>query len=127
MSTLKSVLAKVPLGGGSSQMNEGQALEAESKAYHFDPKNVAPPEVQERLRALLAWHDNVYRSVLNKIEAVPGLESLIDNTSEALNTCKSMSHLAFANELTRLIDVYTILTPWLTVSVIPDHNSINSS
>lgn len=107
-------------------MGEGEALEAESKAYRFDPKNVAPPEVQARLRALLAWHDNVYRSVLSKIEAVPGLESLIDNTSEALNTCKSMSHLAFADELTRLIDVYTILTPWLTVSVIPDHNGINS-
>jgi hypothetical protein len=116
----------MPLGGGSSKMREGQALEAESKAYRFDPKNVAPPEVQDRLRALLAWHDNVSRSVLKIVEAVPGLESLIDKTSDALNTCKSMSHLPFANELTRLIDVYTILSPWLMVSVIPDHNSVNS-
>lgn len=125
LSTLKSILAKIPLGGGSSQMGEGQALEAESKAYRFDPKNVAPPEVRDRLLALLAWRDNVYRGFLKKIEAVPGLESLIDNMSEALNTCESMSHLAFANELTPLIDVYTILTPWLVVSI-PDHNSTNS-
>ena len=126
LATLKSVLAKIPLGGGSSQMGEVHALEAESKAYRFDPKNVAPPEVRDRLLASLAWRDNVYRSVLKKIEAVPGLESLIDNMSEALNTCESISHLAFANELTLLIDVYTILTPWLVVSVISYLNSTNS-
>ena len=126
ISTLKSVLAKIPLGGGFLQMGEGQALEAKSNAYRFDPKSVAPPEAQDRFWALLAWRDNVYRSVLKKIEAVPGPESLIDRMSEALNTCKSVSHLAFANEHTRLIDVYTILTPWLMVSAIPDHSSTNS-
>ena len=103
-------------------MSHGEILEAESKAYRFDPKNIAPREVQQRLWALLKWRDGIYRSVSNSL---PGLSSLVDNLTEALNTCKSLSHLAFAGELTRPIDVYKILAPWLTVSVTPDCNSVD--
>ena len=119
-STLKTILDKIPLGGGSSQMSQGETLAAESKAYHFDPNNVAPPEVQRRLWALLKWHDNVFRNVSEITSSIPGLESLLSNLSDALNTCNSLSHLTLVGELTRFIDVYTILAPWLTVSVTPN-------
>ncbi|KAI9462276.1 heterokaryon incompatibility protein Het-C-domain-containing protein [Lactarius psammicola] len=97
ISVLKSVLEKIPQGGGSSQMDEGESLRAESKAYHFDPDNIAPPEVQKRLLALLKWRDGVVRSVSEKIEAIPGLETLLDNLTDALNAY-----------------VYTVLAPWLS-------------
>ncbi|KAH9178845.1 Het-C-domain-containing protein [Lactarius sanguifluus] len=97
LSVLKDVLSKIPQGGGSSQMDEAESLQAESKAYHFDPDNVAPPEVQKRLLAMLKWHDDVVRSVSEKIEAIPGLETLLDNLSDALNAY-----------------VYTVLAPWLS-------------
>ena len=101
-------------------MSQGETLAAESKAYHFDPNNVAPPEVQRRLWALLKWHDNVFRNVSEITSSIPGLESLLSNLSDALNTCNSLSHLTLVGELTRFIDVYTILAPWLTVSVTPN-------
>ncbi|KAI9444928.1 Het-C-domain-containing protein [Lactarius indigo] len=63
----------------------------------FDPDNIAPPEVQKRLLALLKWHDGVVRSVSEKIEAIPGLETLIDNLTDAINAY-----------------VYTVLAPWLS-------------
>ncbi|KAH9004156.1 Het-C-domain-containing protein [Lactarius hatsudake] len=97
LSVLKGVLSKIPLGGGSPQMGEAESLQAESKAYHFDPDNVAPPEVQKRLLAMLKWRDGVVRSVSEKIEAIPGLETLLDNLSDALNAY-----------------VYTVLAPWLS-------------
>lgn len=91
MSVLKTVLSKIPQGGGgsSSQMAEAESIQAESKAYHFNPDNIAPPEVQKRLWALLKWRDGVFRGVSDKIEAIPGLESLIDSLSDALNACTS--------------------------------------
>jgi hypothetical protein len=99
-STLKTILGKIPHGGGdSSQMSQGETLAAESKAYRFDPNNVAPPEVQQRLWTLLKWHDGVSRSVSEMTSSVPGLESLLSNLSEALNTCNSLSYLALAASL----------------------------
>jgi hypothetical protein len=67
IAVLKSVLSKVPLGGGSSEMDQAESMQAESKAYRFNPDNVAPPEVQKRLWALLKWRDGVFRNVSKKI------------------------------------------------------------
>jgi hypothetical protein len=72
-------------------------MQAEAKAYRFNPDNVAPPEVQKRLWALLKWRDGVFRNVSEKIESIPGLETLIDNLSDALNAY-----------------VYTVIAPWLS-------------
>ena len=71
-------------------MDGAESLQAESKAYRFNPDNVAPPEVQQRLWAMLKWRDGVFRNVSSKIESIPGLESLIDNLSDALNACTSL-------------------------------------
>jgi hypothetical protein len=84
---LKTVLSKVPQGGGASQMDQAESLQAEAKAYRFNPDNVAPPEVQKRLWALLKWRDGVFRNVSKKIESIPGLETLLDSLTDALNAC----------------------------------------
>ena len=39
-------------------------MQAQSQAYRFDPDNIAPPEVQHQLLALLKWRDGVYRDIL---------------------------------------------------------------
>ncbi|THH19681.1 hypothetical protein EW146_g1532 [Bondarzewia mesenterica] len=99
VSKLKDLLSKIPLGGSdsSSQMNEAESLHQASKAYNFNPDDVAPKEVQQQLWALLKWRDGIYRSILEKIEMIPGLSDLIDGITDALNAY-----------------VYTILAPWLT-------------
>lgn len=68
-------------------MDQAESMQAEAKAYHFNPDNVAPPEVQKRLWTLLKWRDGVFRSVSEKIESIPGLETLIDSLADALNAC----------------------------------------
>jgi Heterokaryon incompatibility protein Het-C len=80
----------LPHGGGGNpdqRMSEAENLKAKSKAYHFDPNNVAPPEIRRQLMDLLRWHDSIYRDVLSAVEMVPGLASLIDNLTNALNAC----------------------------------------
>ncbi|KAJ6541906.1 heterokaryon incompatibility protein Het-C-domain-containing protein [Mycena capillaripes] len=99
VSTLKSILSKLPIGGGDSdsKMSEGEQLHEEAKAYNFDPNNIAPPDVQQKLLQLLKWRDGLMRSILEKIEMIPGLDSLIDQLSNALNAY-----------------VYTVIAPWIT-------------
>ncbi|KAK7063818.1 heterokaryon incompatibility protein HET-C [Favolaschia claudopus] len=98
VSQVQSILSKLPIsGGGESKMDEAEEIHKEAKAYHFDPNNVAPPEVQQKLMQLLRWHDDVMRWVLEKIEMIPGLDSLIDQLSNALNAY-----------------VYTVIAPWLS-------------
>lgn len=87
VSALKSILSKIPMGGGASKMNEGEELHAEAKAYNFDPNNIAPPDVQQKLLQLLKWRDGLMRSILEKLEMIPGLDALIDQLSNALNAC----------------------------------------
>ncbi|KIP11709.1 hypothetical protein PHLGIDRAFT_27734 [Phlebiopsis gigantea 11061_1 CR5-6] len=98
-SLLRSLLEKLPIGGASEEEKVAQAdeMKAQAKAYQFNPDDVMPPEVQTQLLNLLKWRDGIYRDVLAKIELIPGLESLIDALTNALN--------AF---------VYTILAPYLT-------------
>lgn len=100
-------------------MNEAEDLHAESKAYNFDPDDVAPPEIQAKMLELLKWRDGVYRDILEKIEMIPGLSDLLDNLTNALNACESCgwSQNSLINHLcsVRCLDVYTVLAPWLTV------------
>ncbi|KAG6874423.1 hypothetical protein C0995_015159 [Termitomyces sp. Mi166 len=93
---IKDILSKLPIGGGDDTVSQGEEMNAAAKAYHFDPDNIAPPEVQERLLQLLKWRDQVYRDVVAKIEMVPGLSDLLDELTNALNAY-----------------VYTILSPYI--------------
>jgi hypothetical protein len=62
-------------------------MHEQSKAYHFDPDNIAPPEVQRQLLDLLKWRDNIMREITEKIEMIPGLADLVDEFTNALNAC----------------------------------------
>ncbi|KAJ7146223.1 heterokaryon incompatibility protein Het-C-domain-containing protein [Mycena epipterygia] len=97
VSALKAILSKLPIGGGASKMNEGEQLHEEAKAYNFDPDNIAPPDVQQKLLQLLKWRDGLMRSILEKMEMIPGLDKLMDQLSNALNAY-----------------VYTVIAPWIT-------------
>ena len=89
---LQSLLKKLPIGGSSTddKMGEADNMQAQAKAYRFDPNNVAPPEVREQLWKLMTWRDNIYRDIIKKIEMIPGLSDLIDNLTNALNACTSI-------------------------------------
>ncbi|KAI0375460.1 Het-C-domain-containing protein [Pilatotrama ljubarskyi] len=96
---LQAILKKLPIGGSNTDDKMGQAgsMQEQSKAYQFDPNDVAPPEVREQLWQLLKWRDSIYKDIISKIEMIPGLSDLIENLTNALN--------AF---------VYTVLAPYLT-------------
>lgn len=93
---IKDILSKLPIGGSDNKMSEGEQIQAQSKAYNFDPNNIAPPEVQQQLLALLKWRDGVYRDVVKTMEMIPGLDDLIDQLSNALNAY-----------------VYTVISPYI--------------
>jgi ribosomal protein S6 len=87
---LKSILGK--LGGGQDKLNQAEEMKQQAKAYDFNPNNVAPPEVQKQLLDLLKWHDDILRSVIEKIEMIPGLSNLMDEFSNTLNECMCVGH-----------------------------------
>ncbi|KAF5310722.1 hypothetical protein D9619_007668 [Psilocybe cf. subviscida] len=110
---IKNILGKFG-GGNDSDLDHGEQLKAESKAYHFDPNNVCPPDVQKKLMDLLKWHDNIMRSIEEKIEMVPGLSSLLDQLSNDLNTCWYILVLSLQSLMdTPPQDIYTVLAPYI--------------
>ncbi|CUA69646.1 hypothetical protein RSOLAG22IIIB_04023 [Rhizoctonia solani] len=95
---LRAILGRIPSGGGDQQqgaMDQGDQIRA--KAYDFNPNDVAPEEVQQRLLEILKWHDQVMHDITRTIQNIPGLETLLDELTNALNAY-----------------VYTTLEPWLT-------------
>lgn len=68
---------------------------------------------------LLKWHDNIMRSIEEKIEMVPGLSSLLDQLSNDLNTCWYILVLSLQSLMdTPPQDIYTVLAPYIGVSTI---------
>lgn len=67
-------------------------MKQQAKAYDFNPDNIAPPDVQRQLLDLLKWHDDILKSVIEKIEMIPGLSKLIDEFSNALNECTCVDY-----------------------------------
>jgi len=78
-------------GDAEHKLNQGEQMQQQAQGYHLDPNNICPPEVIQRLTELLKWHDDVMRQILRKIEMVPGLSNLLEEFSNALNACKSIS------------------------------------
>ncbi|KAJ2923604.1 hypothetical protein H1R20_g13491, partial [Candolleomyces eurysporus] len=94
---LKNILSKIMGGESNDKLNQGEQMQQQAQAYHFDPNNSCPPEVMQRLVELLKWHDDVMRQILRKIEMVPGLAGMLEEFSNALNAY-----------------IYTILAPYVT-------------
>lgn len=97
LGALKGILSKI-MGGSESndKLNQGEQMQQQAQGYNFDPNNVCPPEVKQRLVELLRWHDDVMRQILKKIEMVPGLANLLEEFSNALNACKFRFCLYFS-------------------------------
>ncbi|KIM47583.1 hypothetical protein M413DRAFT_203701 [Hebeloma cylindrosporum] len=112
ISALKAILSKFG-GGNDEKLKKGEQIQQQSQAYNFDPNNIAPPEVQKQLLDLLRWHDDIMRDIIKKMEMVPGLTTLLDEVSNALNEY-----------------IYTILAPYLgpilsqTTSVIDEGSKV---
>jgi hypothetical protein len=87
MDAFKAILDKLLIGGSNEKMSQSEQMHKQSKAYHFDPGNIAPPEVQRQLFELLEWRDNIMRDITETIEMVPGLSDLVDEFTNALNAC----------------------------------------
>ncbi|KAF9041808.1 heterokaryon incompatibility Het-C [Hymenopellis radicata] len=93
LADIRAILKKLGMG---SEMEQAEQMQAQSSAYHFDPDNIAPPEVQKQLLDLLHWRDNVFR-VINKTIDLLGLSELFEAWINAINAY-----------------VYTTLAPYLT-------------
>ena len=90
---LQGILGKLKALGGSdsdSQMNQAEEMKRKSEAYHFNPNEALPREVVKNLREVLKFHDDVMRSIIKKIEMIPGLSDLLDGLSNALNACEQV-------------------------------------
>ncbi|KAF8745171.1 Heterokaryon incompatibility protein Het-C, partial [Rhizoctonia solani] len=94
---LRAILGRIPSGGDQQQGAMEQGDQIRAKAFDFNPDDVAPEEVQQRLLEILKWHDQVMRDITKTIQNIPGLESLLDDLTNALNAY-----------------VYTTLEPWLS-------------
>ncbi|KAG9105406.1 hypothetical protein FRC07_009308, partial [Ceratobasidium sp. 392] len=95
---LRLILGQIPRGGGDNQQSaadQGDAIR--NKAFNFNPDDVAPEEVQQQLLEILKWHDQVMHDVTETIQNIPGLESLLEDLTNAMNAY-----------------VYTTLEPFLT-------------
>ncbi|KAG8716996.1 hypothetical protein FRC09_014920 [Ceratobasidium sp. 395] len=95
---LRAILGQIPRGGGDDKQNAiNQGEQIRNNAFNFNPDDVAPEEVQQRLLEILKWHDQVMHDITNTIQNIPGLESLLEDLTNAMNAY-----------------VYTCLEPWLT-------------
>jgi len=110
---LKNILGKLKsLGGGNndSQMGQAEEMKRKSEAYHFDPNQALPPDVVKDLKEVLKFHDDVLRSVIKKMEMIPGLTDLVDALSNALNACELLFLCPVVCPLTSLSKTYTRLS-----------------
>lgn len=65
-----------------------QAEIMKSQAFDFDINTLAPEELQEFIFGLFAWRDSIFKEVLKTISFIPGLTSLFESLTEALNACE---------------------------------------
>ena len=114
---IKGLISKISGGGGDDKMQKGEEMKAKSEAYDFDPDNIAPPEVQQQFKELLIWRDDLMRDFAETIEKIPGLDELLEQLSNALNACECPSLHTYGLVLTLRTDVYTVLAPYITVSL----------
>lgn len=85
--SIKALLDKLP----SSQGNQGKVQKAEelkANAIHFDPNNYSTEETQRQIWEALSWRDGVMRDIESAIEGIPGLETLVDEITQAVTVCK---------------------------------------
>lgn len=93
LSSFKNILGKITGGGNDQKANQAEQMQQQSQGYNFNPDNICPPEVKQRLLDVLKWHDDVMRDITKRIEMVPGLTNLLEEFSNSLNECASLPEL----------------------------------
>ncbi|KAG0144827.1 hypothetical protein CROQUDRAFT_659517 [Cronartium quercuum f. sp. fusiforme G11] len=84
---IKSILSKLPIGGGDKSVDDDLAdIKQQKKALDLDGQidKIAPAELQQKLWDLFVTRDNLMRRIEELIEGVPGLAELLESLSVAL-------------------------------------------
>jgi len=84
---IKSLMSKLPLGGGSSDVNHDLASMDEKKhAFDLDGRidQIAPEELQAKIWDLFKVRDNLMRRIEEIIQGIPGLSAMLENISLSL-------------------------------------------
>jgi hypothetical protein len=96
-SMLEDLLNKVPSGifGGKDEAGKVQELKQNSQAHQMQNTRISPrqPEewtrylhdVQNQIKPIIEWHDEVMQGITETIEKIPILPDLIDNIQEEIN------------------------------------------
>lgn len=85
---LRNILSMLPVGSADSEAKLQDGEDIRASAINFDPNTVAPAQARERLWNILKWRDGMMKDIAKVIGAIPGLESLLDQFSNALNVCR---------------------------------------
>jgi hypothetical protein len=96
-SMLKNLLGQIPGGlfGGGDPAAKADELQANSNAARMQNMHVTPkrPEavtqqmmdIQKQIYPVLAWHDDIMRSISEMIEQIPVLPELIEQVEDQIN------------------------------------------
>jgi hypothetical protein len=71
-----------------------KAEDIQAHAVDFNPDDVVPEEVQQKLREVLIWHDDILRDITRTIQNIPGLEKLFEEFSNAMTACEYLLSMA---------------------------------
>ncbi|KAH8833028.1 heterokaryon incompatibility Het-C [Flagelloscypha sp. PMI_526] len=85
LGSLKDLLDSSGGGSEDEKLTSAQSLEQKSKAYHFNPDDVCPPDVQQNIKDLIRWRDDLMRDISRMIESIPGLSEIVEELTDALN------------------------------------------
>ncbi|PLW49145.1 hypothetical protein PCASD_03001 [Puccinia coronata f. sp. avenae] len=84
---IKSLLSKLPLGGGSSDVqNDLASMDEKKHAFDLDGRidQLAPEELQVKIWNLFKVRDNLMRRIEETIQGIPGLSAMLDNLALSL-------------------------------------------
>ncbi|EFP88730.2 uncharacterized protein PGTG_14696 [Puccinia graminis f. sp. tritici CRL 75-36-700-3] len=87
LNLIKSLLSKLPLGGGSSDVQHDlDTMDEKKHAFDLDGRidQLAPAELQAKIWDLFKVRDNLMRRIEEIIQGIPGLSSMLENLSLSL-------------------------------------------
>ncbi|OAV99185.1 hypothetical protein PTTG_00008 [Puccinia triticina 1-1 BBBD Race 1] len=87
LNVIKSLLSKLPLGGGNSDVqNDLDKMDEKKNAFDLDGRidQLAPEELQAKIWELFKVRDNLMRRIEELIQGIPGLSSMLDNLALSL-------------------------------------------
>ena len=89
LTIIRTLLSRLSILGETAHSEKmEQAEDMQQKAYDFNPDDVAPEEIQGFLWHILEWRDTFFKDVSMGIEKIPGLSTLLDEITDALNACE---------------------------------------